>query len=393
MEKKTKFAIYTSFYNCSRYVDQIFENILSIEYPDWKWFITDDFSTDGTGEIVREKCKDNPRIEYVEQSRKKEMYWKPNSFISEEYEYILLVCPDDKVNSRILEVYDYVIREVYRKSPSIITCDLQEIQEEDLSLKSIGYVVNYSNIIEKLNSYYPQVDYNKNINYFAFGLGMCFKNYPDLDFEISDFSASSEDFYRILYMSSLGKWVHVPRNLYSWTARSDSESRKEIDLNFYNNFEIAFDKCKDSLYEPVYDYNECYKELNSLLIEKDIERFTNISIISPWISSAQKDRIQEIYPEKKIKFNDFDKSDLYSIISNYTLFGDSLSKTLLKIKEKNSSGKIIVYSLDENVYSSAEEATEGSQEIFEKIQIEISKIFSAYSYFIYRRHINFIIEI
>ena len=91
MEKKTKFAIYTSFYNCSRYVDQIFENILAIEYSDWRWFITDDFSTDGTGEMIREKCKNNQRIEYVKQSRKKEMYWKPNDFIPEDYEYILLV--------------------------------------------------------------------------------------------------------------------------------------------------------------------------------------------------------------------------------------------------------------------------------------------------------------
>ena len=393
MEKKTKFAIYTSFYNCSRYVDQIFENILAIEYSDWRWFITDDFSTDGTGEMIREKCKNNQRIEYVEQSRKKEMYWKPNDFIPEECEYILLVCSDDKVNSKILEVYDHVIREVYRKSPSIITCDLQEIQEEDLSLRSIGYVINYSNIIEKLNSYYPQVDYVKNINYFAFGLGMCFKNYPGLDFEIDDFSASSEDFYRILYMSSLGKWLHIPRNLYRWTARTDSESRKEVDPNFYNNFEIAFNKCKGSLYDPVYDYNECYKELNSLLIEENIEKFSNISIVSPWISPAQKDKIQEIYPEKKIRFNDLDKSDLYSIVANYTYPGDSLSKTLLEIKEKNTDGKIIVYALDESIYFSDEEVTEGSQKISEKIKSEIDKVFPSYSYFIYARHINFIIEI
>jgi len=49
MEGKVKFAIYTSFFNCSNYIDQIFENVLSIDYPDWMWFITDDFSTDSTG--------------------------------------------------------------------------------------------------------------------------------------------------------------------------------------------------------------------------------------------------------------------------------------------------------------------------------------------------------
>jgi glycosyltransferase involved in cell wall biosynthesis len=59
MEGKVKFAIYTSFFNCSNYIDQIFENVLSIDYPDWMWFITDDFSTDSTGEILKEKIKGN----------------------------------------------------------------------------------------------------------------------------------------------------------------------------------------------------------------------------------------------------------------------------------------------------------------------------------------------
>ena len=71
MDKKINFAVYTSFYNCSKYIDQIFESILSIDYSDWKWFITDDFSTDSTGEIIREKCKDNPKIQYVDQQTKK----------------------------------------------------------------------------------------------------------------------------------------------------------------------------------------------------------------------------------------------------------------------------------------------------------------------------------
>ena len=393
MEKKIKFAIYTSFYNCSKYIDQIFESILSVEYSDWKWFITDDFSGDNTGEIIREKCKNNPMIQYVEQKIKKEMYWKPNSFIPDEYEYILEVDSDDMVNPKILEIYDYIIRKVYHKETSFITCDLQEIYEGDLSLKSIGYVINYSNIIEKLDSYYPGIDYSKNINYYAFGQGRCFKNYPELDFEVGDFTASSNDFYRILYMSSMGKWIHVPRNLYTWTARSTSESRKSIDPNFYDNFQIAFNKCKDSLYDPIYDYNECYKELNSLLVEKDLDNFHRISIISPWLSETQKDKIQEVYPDKQIRFNDLEGSDLYSIVANYSLSEGSLSKVLREIKEKNSSGKIIIYALDENVYESDDEVWRESRKIFERILEEMSGIFDNYYSFLYLRHVNITIDI
>lgn len=393
MEKKIKFAIYTSFYNCSKYIDQIFESILSIDYPDWKWFITDDFSTDDTGTIIREKCKGDPRIQYVHQKIKKEMYWKPNSFIPEEFEYILEVDSDDMVSPKILNVYDSIIRKVYNKEPSFITCDLQEVYEEDSSLKSIGYIINYSNIIEKLDSYYPHIDYAKNINYYAFGQGRCFKNYQELDFEVDDFTASSNDFYRILYMSSMGKWIHIPRNLYTWTARSNSESRKLIDPNFYDNLQIALDRCNDFLYDPIYDYNECYKELNSLLIEKNIDDFHRISLISPWISETQKDKIREIYPDKQIKFNELEGADLYSIVANYSLKAGSLAKILNEIKEKNLSGKIIIYSLDENIYDSDDKVWKGSRIIFERILEEMSGIFESYYSFLYLRHVNLTIDI
>ena len=392
MDKKVKFAVYTSFYNCYRYVDQIFESVLSIDYDDWKWFITDDFSTDGTGDYIKEKARGNERIEYVEQSRKKEMYWQPNKFIQNEYEYILLVCSDDKVDPSILKVYDNVIRK-NDGDISILTCDLQEIYEENGGLKSIGYVLNNQNLVKKLDLLYPKIDYVNNLGHFLFGLGMCFKNYEDLEFEIKDFSASAEDFYRIFYMTSLGKWVHVPRNLYTWTARKDSESRKGNDPKFHDNLSVAFDKIKFSIHDPVYDYNVSYEEFNSLLIENSLKNFSNISIISPWISEDQKSRIKEIYPDKNVDFNTYSGSDLYSIIANYTLTGNSLTRILEEIKSNNNKARIIVYFLDKNTYYSNDEVSNENMKVFENLRDKIDKVFPYYYFFLYFRHVNFVIDI
>ena len=52
----------------------------------------------------------------VEQKIKKEMYWKPNSFIPDEYEYILEVDSDDMVNPKILEIY-------FNTSVASVNCD------------------------------------------------------------------------------------------------------------------------------------------------------------------------------------------------------------------------------------------------------------------------------
>ncbi len=388
MKAKTQFAVYTSFYNCENYIDQLFENVLSLNYENWKWFVTDDFSSDNTKQKLLDKIDNNPKIEYVNQSRKKEMYWQPNKFIPTEFEYILLVCSDDKIDPEILSVYDSLIRK-YKSEVAVLTCDLQEIHEDSGQIKSLGYVYNRGSFIEKVDSYFPKIDYINNLGYFAFGLGMCFKNYPDLNFVVKDYLASSEDFYRILFLTSIGNWLHVPRNLYTWNARKDSESRKEIEKNFYANLDIAFGRHKYRSCETILDYNPVYKELNSLMIENNLSRFKKISIISPWISKSSENLIKEIFPDKEVLFNETSGAEIYSIIANYNLEGQSLEVLVDQIKAQNSSGRVIIYYLDETVYFSDKEVLEGPIEIMKKIESKIGNKISSWFFFIYLRHINF----
>jgi glycosyltransferase involved in cell wall biosynthesis len=46
-----KFGLYTSFYNNEKFVNQSFDNIESINYENFEWHITDDFSSDNTKEL------------------------------------------------------------------------------------------------------------------------------------------------------------------------------------------------------------------------------------------------------------------------------------------------------------------------------------------------------
>lgn len=112
MNTELKFAIYTSFYKSERYIDQIYDNLMSIKYSNWKWFVTDDFSPDNTKAKLLNKIKGNDRIVYIEQQYKKQMYWKPNSMIPLDYEYILLVDSDDFVDVNILSVYNHLSKKV-----------------------------------------------------------------------------------------------------------------------------------------------------------------------------------------------------------------------------------------------------------------------------------------
>jgi len=386
--KKTKFAIYTSFYNCSKYIDQIFENVLNINYDNWNWFITDDFSTDETGNILREKCKGIERIKYVEQSRKKEMYWQPNNFIPTDYEYIVLVCSDDIVDTEILNVYANHI-EKYNKELSILSVDFSKFEETTGNIHSRGYVINNDNFIKKLDTYHPEIDYVTNLSYYAFGHAMCFKNTSDLKFEIDDFDASAEDSYRMMYMLSKGQWLHIPRNLYKWAYREDSESHSKVKSNFNGNFHVAYDKCFNNPVDPICYYNDCYKELNALISVDDLEKFKKISIISPNLNFEQKKKIKELYYDKTILFNSTNKSDLYVVVSNYYDCENSLENVLERIRNNNDNPKLLIYNLDESFYLSDTDVFSQNDIRVRKIGNSISKIFGGHYYFSYFRHLTF----
>ena len=256
MNKQFKFAIYTSFYNASRYIDRIYENIMSINYLDFTWFITDDFSTDDTKQKLLNKIKNNKKIIYVEQNHKMEMYWQPNKFIPSEYEYVLLVDSDDLIDKNILTVYNNLIKK--HDNISIVTCDFMRISDTDSSVHSIGYILNQESLIDKLKHYHPQIDYCHNLSYYCFGHGRCFKNIKNFKFDVNTFNDVCEDSYRMLYMNGYGNWLHIPRNLYTWTIRNDSISsikNSNHNLTYNKNFDIGLEKTKSSNYESVYSYN------------------------------------------------------------------------------------------------------------------------------------------
>ena len=52
-----KFGLYTSFYKAEKFIDFIFNEVSKINYDNWEWIITDDFSGDNTESLLLEKVK------------------------------------------------------------------------------------------------------------------------------------------------------------------------------------------------------------------------------------------------------------------------------------------------------------------------------------------------
>jgi glycosyltransferase involved in cell wall biosynthesis len=345
-----KFGIYTSFYNCERFIDSIFSSIEMLNYDNFEWHITDDFSKDNTKSLVLERLDKSPlkhKIVYCEQSEKKQMYWKPNEFFDNSFEWIILVDADDDFDKNCLNVYNSFL---YGKDDvSLVSSDNHKIYEETKSLHSISYLLNNDIISNKIKRYHPSCDYINNISYSCFGHLRGFKNIIP-SFDVDDMLACAEDSYHVFWANSFGKYLHIPRPLYIWNLRDDSESHsKSIPANFNGNFNIALNKLNQSDGGVDKMFNDIYVE-TSTLSSYEFEKLKGkkVSLWTRFLSQGQKDILKKLYYDVDLVFNNTD-AEIHLFSLNY--FNENeLDEILQKTKNK----KMMFYYQNQKYHSDSD---------------------------------------
>lgn len=376
-----KFGIYTTFYNCERFVDRIFSSIEGINYENFEWHITDDFSSDRSKELVLERLDRSPlkdKIKYFDQVEKKEMYWKPNLFFDRSFEWIILVDADDDFDINFLKVYDLFLKE--RDGVSLVSSDFYKVYEEEKSLHSISYVLNDDIMSNKIERYHPSCDYLNNISYSCFGHLRGFKNAID-EFKLTDSLACAEDSYHVFWSNSYGKYLHIPRPLYTWYLRDDSEShRKSVPPNFNANFEIALNKLKESDGGVDRMFNEIYIETSTLESYQMGElKGKSVSLWTRSLSEGNQDLLKKIYFDSDLRFSDLN-SEIHIFSLNY-LDTEKLSQILHQLKGK----KVLFYYQNQNYHETSEERDLELQKQLDKYTAVIGDHFG-YSWWTYIRH-------
>jgi hypothetical protein len=376
-----KFGVYTTFYNCERFIDKIFTSIELLNYDNFEWHITDDYSTDNTKSLVFERLDKSPlkhKIIYYEQSEKKQMYWKPNEFFDETFDWIIFVDADDDFDKNFLNVYNTFL--YGRDDVSLVSSDFFKINESDNSRHSISYVINNDIISNKINQYHPSCDYLNNISYSCFGHLRGFKNIIP-SFDVDDMLACAEDSYHIFWSNSFGKYLHIPRPLYTWYLRDDSEShRKTIPANFNDNFNIALNKLNQSDGGVDKMFNDIYIE-TSTLGSYDFKNLKGrkVSLWTRVLSQGQKETLQSLYYDIDLVFND-DTAEIHLYTLNF--YNESgLDNLLQKTKGK----KLMFYYQNQNYHETNEQKENELDFQLNKYLNTIGK-HTGYSWWKYIRH-------
>lgn len=334
----TKFGIYTSFYNCEKFVDSAFTQIENLKYDNFEWHITDDFSNDDTKKIIihRLNCSTlKQKIKYVEQSQKKQMFWKPIEFFDESFEWIVELDQDDYIDKNALKIYDKIVSDTLYKDVTIISSDLHKVNYDDNSLHSISYIINDEPMTDKIKRYHPTIDYLDNISYYCFGHLRAYKNLSNIKYSINDMDASADDSYHVFWHNSYGRYLHVPRPLYMWHMHKKSESNPvNAKFNFNANFDIALNKLKVSDHGVDTTFNDVYLE-TCALGSYDFGKLTG-NTISLWTKSLtdnQKEKLTNLYFDCILSY-DNKEAEIHIVCLNH--FTDkTLDKIIDDIKGKS----------------------------------------------------------
>lgn len=110
-----KIVVLTTSYNCENFIDKCLFSIMSQSQEDFECFITDDLSTDGTTEKIKEVIRGDSRFHLIENKEKKYQGGNYNQIIRGEYGILDEdVCvevdgddwlPDSNVFQRVNNVY------------------------------------------------------------------------------------------------------------------------------------------------------------------------------------------------------------------------------------------------------------------------------------------------
>lgn len=301
-----KFTLITSVYNGSEFVNQLYEKIKQQTYKNWEWVVTDDFSSDNSRELLQQIANNDRRVKYVEQSKKKQMFWNPQDFCKDS-EIIVQLDQDDYPLPKALEVYHHF----FTKFPEVIL---------------ITCAGNMYRVDGSWKCFY-NLDYRQHNNMTCGQLTFlrAWRNNPNIKFDFNP-----NDWMKYFYndlaivcgLEEYGKVLNLPRNLYYYTYRENSISHE----NYSNINDVREENAKlissiidnrhDNSIDTIFRYfDPIFDITNSFMVHSlnDSTEQTKLSYYNQTISTNQKNLINDLFFDFDININKLDGDEDYLV--------------------------------------------------------------------------------
>jgi len=317
-----KFSIVTSFYNEPLdLIEECYNSVISQTYSNFEWIITDDWSSDqNTTNTVKSLPQRDPRIKYVEQKHKKEVWWNPQTYTNGDV--VVTLDGDDTMFLKTLEVYNYF----YTKYPDVI-CMSTEIHNYKNKRYSGSLYLDHHNYKSHLDYCFGNKN-DPNVSHYTNEMFMHGYNRSWINVSI-DFRGNLNpkliivDYLQFAKLEEFGKYLHIPRALYGYNTRDVSISRK---IDEFNDHHLRTQEINESLAKSREgkNINSIKRIFDLIFIESNafIDNKLNfestsrrISYITPGIKTLLvKEQLSELFFDHSLYFNEYRDDIDYFII-------------------------------------------------------------------------------
>jgi len=378
-----RIALYTSFYNNARYIPGLYEQIYNQTHSDWKWFVTDDFSKDDTVKsALLDLASRDSRVIYCEQKSKKEMFWNPQHFISEDCDYLALVDADDGIYPKALEFLNHMLK----KNPDAFSFstwfhqyknnlnEVRNITHTDYSYPK-GDWHNYLNKHEN-DLKNDGFDWSYLRSFRFFGALRGHKNNKKVEIDV-DYPVETvyEDSIRMAQLQKYGDYILFPRPMYKVLNHEEShatpsnvnEKQNRVGKqNLYNSIKSTKDFSHNTILPTYYDFFDelCALSRSSIHFEKDRKKICLIT--NRFVSDSNIEKMSDLYFDHDFCINEFSESVDCFFMSCDSFTDSQLKDIFEKLKNINGDFELNLYCLLEGLGDAS----------FEKAKSRILKIFN-----------------
>lgn len=383
-----KFLIVCSFYNnTAEHIRQTFDNVINQTYTNWTFIIADDFSTNDCRELLMQEFKrrNHPNIVWYEPKSKRELYLYQNMFKNIRYDYYFDLDSDDIISPKILEMYEYH----FRKYPNVfsIYSDFTCINEENKGERISAIKVTQ----DPINVFHSRTDSPDTVtssfhSWSMFGHGRCFRKVEDNKFPIVHNGRTATDSFTLFSCLLFGDHLQLPRNLYTWKLRknSDSGTMSIEEWNHYNdNTNAAIKRYEENGIGKMSTlYDSVWLETNALSYSGFTEEEKEIDLVS-FVKPEQRELINQLYYDKHISIH-WGKGRPCVVVWNKLLPDER--RDILKYIRTNPTIKFCIYFFFE-VFEYAEESIHSEIEKEHMAVVEEVGRMIPIRYFRYYRHL------
>jgi len=360
-----RIALYTSFYNNARYIPGLYEQIRNQTYQNWKWFVTDDFGKDETvkRELMQLASRDK-RVIYCDQKSKKEMFWNPQHFVTEDCDYLALIDADDGIYPKALEFLNHMLA----KNPEAFSFSTwfhqykenvektENVTNSDFSYPQGDWYTYLNKHEENLKD--PSLgdfDWEYLRSFRFFGALRGHKNIKEVEIEINKPEKSVyEDSTRMSLLQKYGDYVLFPRPMYkvlnhaashATPSNMDPEEHKISKNNLYEAIKKGKDYQDNKIINRYYPFFDelCALSLSGIHYEKDRKNLCLIT--NKPITKRESDDIQDLYFDHDFHVNTFNEQVNYFFLNMDSFNEDELKEVAKKIKKLYGKFEINIYSL------------------------------------------------